>query len=365
MVSGRVFACSLLVLVASITGCKRDLGDCNLDGTTEDGSTIPGPAAFDTVYRITDGQPMYEGQAIVQSTCGDGSFCHSPAASGQDRIGTPAGLNFDISLVCTDDVSTCQTNPPYDDRVRRFEGNQGTIRSWAEGMIQEVRAGAMPPGEAGRRVRDNTPWLREDGSELPSIESDEAKEILRNWLACGSPAIGRTEPAPTEAEQLQPCGSETEELICVYSGPSGDLPDPTWRDIYWTIMFTECVACHGPVNSNTDQNPNNPLGGQIPGGASPAGLAVLDLTGSDVNDTTNWPDESYDVVVDVSTSTAGPCAGAGFVIESGENSEDSIMIEKMRGIQTCGGPMPLSGNLLPAPLVDVVADWAAIGAPLD
>jgi len=363
MLVGRLLACSLLVLATAMFGCKRDLGECNLTGTTPDGTPIDGPAAFDVAYRINDGMPMYEGQALVQSTCGDGTFCHAPLATGSNRIGAPAGMNFDVSLVCTGDVAGCQTNPPYSDRVQRLNGDQGNIRNWAESMIQEMRAGAMPPGEAGQRVRNNIPWLRPDGSELPSIDSSEAQEIVRNWLACDAPAIGRSETPPTEADQLQPCGTSDEEVFCLYSGPAADLPDPNWSDIYWTIMFVQCVGCHGPANDNVDMNPDNPLSGEIPGGASSAALAVLDLTGSDTTDTTNWPEDSYPAVVDASASTAGSCAGQGFVVEA-SNSEDSIMVEKMRGMQTCGGQMPV-GGLLPQPLVDVVAEWVDLGAPLD
>ncbi len=43
-----------------------------------------------------------------------------------------------------------------------------------------------------------------------------------------------------------------------------------------------------PANTNTDQNPDNPFDGQIPGGASVTALAALDLTGVDAMDTTNW-----------------------------------------------------------------------------
>jgi hypothetical protein len=278
-------------------------------------------------------------------------------------------MNFDVSLVCNGDLAGCQTNPPYDDRVQRLSGEQDNIRYWAEGMIQEMRAGAMPPGEAGRRVRNPAKWVRADeryvqsnDTTLPSIESSEGREIVRNWLACDAPAIGRTEPAPTQGDQLQDCTGADEDVICVYSGPAADI-DPTWRDIYWNVMFTQCVSCHGPANDNTDSNPENPLGGEIPGGANAAALAVLNLTGPDTTDTTNWPDDSYAAVVDVSASTAGACAGLGFVVEA-SNADDSIMIEKMRGVQTCGDQMPLTG-LLPQPLVDIVAQWADLGAPLD
>ncbi len=363
MICGRLLACSLLLFATLIFGCRRDLGECNLNGTTPDGTPIDGPAAFDVAYRLTDGMPMYEGQALVQSTCGNGSFCHAPLATGSNRFGAPAGMNFDLSLVCTGDVAGCQTNPPYDDRVQRLNGDQNNIRDWAEGMIQEIRAGAMPPGEAGQRVRSNVPWLRPDRSKLPSIDSSDGQEIVRNWLACDAPAIGRSETPPTEADQLQPCATSDDEVICVYSGPPADLPDPNWSDIYFTIMFTECVRCHGPANDNIDVNPDNPLGGEIPGGANPTALAVLNLAGSDPTDTTNWPEDSYPAVVNASASTAGSCAGQGLVVEA-SNSEDSIMVQKMYGVQTCGDQMPTVG-LLAQPLVDVVAEWVDLGAPLD
>lgn len=369
---GRILACAFVVLVTSVTGCKRDLGECNLDGQTPEGRPIEGPAAFDIAYRLTDGLPMYEGQALVQSTCGDGTFCHAPAAVGADRIGVPATLDFDVALACTDEADdpTCmqpidgceggQTDTAYCDRLARLNHNQGTIRNWAEGMIQEIRAGAMPPGEAGRRVRNTTPWIRNsNGFELPPIESEEAQEIVRNWLACSAPAIARTEAPPSEELQLEPCQSVDEE-ICIYGGPQGELPEPVWSEIYESIMFTRCVSCHGPLNDNVDQNPNNPLGGEIPGGASPAALAILDLTGTSDTDTSNWASESHGAIVDVSASSAGPCAGQGILVVSG-NSEDSVMIQKMRGIQTCGGQMPL-GGLISESLIRVVEEWVDDGA---
>lgn len=364
----------LLGLALTAAGCKRDLGECNLDGLTPEGRPIEGPAAFDIAYRITDGLPMYEGQALVQTSCGDGAFCHASAATGASRIGVPAGLNFDVALACVDEtndpscaqpLAACdgQTDTTYCQRLDRLRGDQGTIRNWAEGMVQEMRLGAMPPGEAGRRVRNTTPWLRKlDGSELPSIESEEGEEIVRNWLACQAPVIARTETAPSEDLELEPCPS-IEAETCIYAGPGEPLPEPTWSDIYWSVVFSNCVVCHGPANDNVDDNPDNPLGGDIPGGANALGLAVLDLTGSDTTDTTNWAAESWSAIVNVSASTAGPCAGQGILVIPND-SADSIMIEKMRGQQSCGDQMPLTG-LIPQPLVDVVAEWVDLGAPND
>ncbi|UCF47292.1 MAG: hypothetical protein JSU89_08930 [Myxococcales bacterium] len=369
MLSGRALACSLLILLTSVVGCKRDLGDCNLDGQTPDGVPIDGPAAFDIAYRITDGLPMYEGQALVQSTCGDGAFCHSPAAVGADRIGVPAQLDFDVGLACNEAADAACASPPsceggqtdtYCQRLRRLHGNQSNIRDWAEGMIQEMRASAMPPGEAGRRVRNSTPWLREsDGSELPPIESGEAREIVRNWLACQAPVVARTEIPPSVQEELQPCPSVDDE-ICIYTGPQGELPEPAWSEIYWSIMFTTCVGCHGPSNNNVDQNPNNPLGGDIPGGASAPALEALNLTGSDTTDTTDWASESWSAVVNVSAYTGGVCAAQGTLVIPND-SPNSLMIEKMRDTQVCGTVMPPTGSIAGS-LIQVVEDWIDMGA---
>lgn len=376
MLGSRILAWSLLVLMASfsatsILGCKRDLGECNLDGETADGRPIDGPAAFDIAYRATDGLPMYEGQALVQSTCGDGAFCHAPAAVGADRIGVPAGLNFDVDLACTDasqdpscaqPIESCdggQTDTPYCRRLKGLDDNQNQVRNWAEGMIQEMRQGAMPPGEAGRRARDNTPWLRKsDGSELPPIESGEAQEIVRNWLACQAPVIARTEIPPSTALELEPCNSVDDE-ICIYNGPQGGLPEPRWSEIYWSIMFSECVVCHGPANGNMDQNPNR-LGEGIPGGLSAPGLAALDLTGADTADTSNWPIDSHSAVAGALASLQGQCTGQGTLVVPFD-SDGSIMVQKMRGTQTCGDEMP-PGQTISQALVEIVADWVDMGA---
>jgi len=358
--------------ISNLVGCKRDLGECNLEGQTPDGFPIDGPAAFDIAYRETDGLPMYEGQAIVQSSCGDGAFCHAPAAVGGDRFGTPSGLNFDLELACTDasqdptcipPIQSCeggQTSTPYCQRLTGLRNNQNQVRNWAEGMIQEIRSGAMPPGAVGRSVRNTVPWVREsNGGPLPPIDSSEGQEIVRNWLACEAPAIARTEAPPSAALELQPCQSVDDE-ICVYSGP-GVLPDPNWSDIYFGIMFTDCVICHGPANDNTDQNPNNSLDGNIPGGASPAGLAALNMTGADTADTTNWPAESWSAVVDALAADPGDCAGQGTLVIPFD-PDGSIMIQKMRNVQTCGGQMPLVGGLLSEPRIQVVEEWINQGA---
>jgi len=379
MLRGCLLAYFIPVLIvgvaATLAGCKRDLGECNLYGVSPDGTSISGPAAFDIAYRVPDGLPMYEGQALVQSTCGNGQLCHSPAAVGADRVGVPAGLNFDVALACTGEVQdpTCarplpscadgQNDSDYCQRLRRLQSNDDQIINWAEGMIQQIRAGAMPPGRAGRDAAAPQQWTRKsDGTVLPSIDSSDGQEIVRNWLACEAPVIARTELPPSADLELQPCESVDDE-ICIYNGPRADLPDPKWSDLYWSLIFQQCVLCHGPANSNMDQNPNNPFNGGIPGGASQPGLAALNLTGSDTMDTTNWPTDSYPAVVNALTADPGACAGKGTIVIPNEPA-NSILVQKISATQTCGDSMPI-GGAVGEPLIQVVEAWINLGAPND
>ena len=167
---------------------------------------------------------------------------------------------------------------------------------------------------------------------------DAKLEAVRQWIDDGAP-IGST------------------------GGTGGSLPEPKWSEIYWNIVFTECVVCHGPPNDNTDQNPNNPFGGAIPGGASPEALLALNLTGVDLTDTTSWALDAHSAVVNASTSATGVCAGQGLLVIPFE-SENSIMPQKMRGTQSCGLQMPPDVPIAQS-LVEVVEEWVDLGAAND
>lgn len=354
--------CFLIIAVASlgsIAGCNRDLGECNLDGVTEEGTPIPGPAAFDLAFRETDGLPMYEGQALVQTSCGQGLFCHTPAAEGAARFGVPAGLNFDVDLACPEPSEAVECA----DSLQRLTDNRNKLRTWSGPSIQEIRAGTMPPGAAGRQVRDTRVWLRADGTPLPEIDTSEGRDVVRNWLACAAPVVGRTEQPPTASQELTPCDSIDGET-CIYGGPgSGSLPDPMWSSIYFSLIFESCLSCHAPANANDDANPDNPFGGTIPGGASAEGLAALDLSGTDPTDTTNWAMESHVAVFDVLASPLGDCEGQGTLVIP-MDAEGSLMIQKLRAVQTCGDEMPPVGGsqTISSSVIEIVANWIDMGA---
>ncbi|KPK16001.1 MAG: hypothetical protein AMJ62_07385 [Myxococcales bacterium SG8_38] len=382
MLPRRLLVCAILPIACLASGCNdRDLGECNLGSLEGDEDGLPGPKAFDLVYNSIDGRPMFEGQALVQASCGNGSFCHAPSAVGAGRIGVPAGLDFDVQLACTDpsvdptcaNLQPCEgagAQSPYCERLERLQSNRDTTASWGGDIMNEIRDGTMPPGAAGEQVQNDTPWIRPNLTELPRLDTKEGRDIVRNWLACGAPVVARTEIAPTPQNELAPCQS-LEDEVCVYSGPQGDLPDPTWSSIYWSLIFTQCVTCHGPANSNLnsdDPNPANPLEtGTIPGGASPQGFAALDLTGSDPADTSNWPSESHGALVDVPASAAGACEGPGVINVIPTDGPGSLMIQKMRAEQTCGREMPLGSGTqtISNAVIAVVEQWINAGAPND
>lgn len=374
-----------LLAVLALTACKRDTGECNAQGLTPDGRPIEGPAAFDIAYRSTDGLPMYEGQAIVQSSCGNAQFCHANAAERENRFGVPKGYDFDVSLACNslldpscEDLEVCDDDNPSEfcQRLERLDDNRARCANEAGLMIAEIRRDYMPPGKAGDAVQDRTAWLQGPrasspassgpGTELPNIDSSEGQDIVRNWLACKAPVIGRTEPAPTVELELKPCDNSVDEannVNCVFLGPPAEIPDPEWSSIYYSLVFTQCLSCHAPLNGNQDANPLNPLGGTIPGGADDNALMVLDLSGSDTSDTSNWPSESHAAVVDAMASAGGDCAGKVLVVPN--DVEASLLVDKLRGTQDCGEVMPPNPDNLPSiisPVVEAVEEWINLGA---
>jgi hypothetical protein len=384
-----VFA-GLLAAVA-LAGCKRDTGECNLTGSTPDGRPVEGPAAFDIAYRSDNGLPMYEGQAIIQSSCGDGQFCHSSGAEGENRRGVPKGYDFDVFLAdvaCDPDgdpgceneeINVCGEGDTSDfcTELERLDDSRARCANEAGLMIAEIRRGYMPPGAAGEAVQNRTTWLQGPrasdptssgpGTPLPSLDSSDGQEIVRNWLACRAPVVGRTEPAPTPDLELKPCDQSEDEangVNCVFAGPLGQIPDPTWSSIYASLIFTQCLSCHAPLNGNQDLNPDNPIGGTIPGGADDAALAVLDMSGSDSNDTSNWAFESHAAVVDALASAEGECFGQGTLVIPNDPA-GSILLQKIKAEQTCGDEMPpVDGErTIITPTIDAVEEWINSGAP--
>lgn len=168
----------LLLTPLILFGCTVDLGECNE------------PASRRVVYDAS-GAPAYEGQALLATSCGNASFCHSSGATSANRFGATTGLDFDL-YVATTGEGAAETET---ERLRRAQAN---VVEWSDDIFCEVDEKRMPPfGESTLVAHADTPRFRDEaGERLPFVDSFEGIDILRNWLACGAPVVERTTPRP-------------------------------------------------------------------------------------------------------------------------------------------------------------------------
>lgn len=173
----------LLVVAMWAGGCGPDLGECDEE------------AARRVVYD-EDGLPAYEGQALLQVSCGNGAFCHSERATGAARFGAPRDVSFDMNLAAASDA-------PAEAAVARLGAGQQDVIDYRDEIYCTVDDGTMPPwGDATVTVHENVPRyarVAADGSRtrLPHVDTFEGLDILRTWLACGAPVVERTEGTGT------------------------------------------------------------------------------------------------------------------------------------------------------------------------
>src|SRR5690606_32423838 len=182
------------------------------------------------------------------ASCGGGGFCHADTvATPADRFGAPHGLGFDVRIAST----TIEVEPEATDRLDR---NQINLSANRRSVWAQVSGGHMPPrGAAGEAYHAATAGLFYDGENLaftrfdaagepigplPSIDTDEGKEIFRNWLAAGVPVVERTQPRVDRQPNTIGYTVAVCERTCV---------DPTWESIYHQIIRPSCALsrCHG------------------------------------------------------------------------------------------------------------------------
>ncbi len=171
IVSAPMGARAWMVFAAlSAGGCAVDPGGCDELAARE-------------VYYDEEGFPAYAGQALLEVSCGQARYCHATDIPAEARFGVPVGLELDVGIAV--DASEL----PRLAHARRVAWNlRGEI-------LHQVDVGAMPPGPpsgdealAGApryRTRIGTP--EEHG--LPAIDDPAAREMLRNWLACGAHVV--------------------------------------------------------------------------------------------------------------------------------------------------------------------------------
>jgi hypothetical protein len=308
-------------VVLALTGCAPSVGtQCDEN------------AARTPYYRDGDGIPAYTGQAIMLAYCG---FCHNDPGA----FGVPQGLEFDATLVtATGEEGIAQ--------ARRLLARQATIHRHRDLIYQQVVGGHMPP----RGFTDPAgTWTDEGGNPLPGIRDPRAHEMLRNWLACGSPVVERTSPVAmpcrdnTECVVTQVC---TEMNQCLGVGDvvpargtvDCDAPEATWNWIYACVFTRACAgaACH--------------IGG------SAGGYAMPDAATGYANTVGRGPGAS-----------SPSCTGAPSYVIAGD-PDGSLLIHKLEGMDSMGAPvcgtrMPLTGSPLDPATMRLIRDWIRMGAP--
>ncbi|MBX3246426.1 MAG: hypothetical protein KF901_04515 [Myxococcales bacterium] len=356
-----LLALAPLVLV---TGCRPDLGECNENAARQ--------VVFLGGSGIDDGLPLYAGQAMTQLHCGNGGFCHSPAATGAGRAGAPAGLDFDVALACPPDApccteasceayarTSCNSRPEGERaacqmetfetqmaRVRRasarLAANQEVVFRYRHDILRTLRDGSMPPGAAGQSVRPSVDYYREfDGASftnpLPEADTPEGREIIRNWLACGSPVLEASRNPGAMDQPGARCMAEDGEVgLCAFRAGAIEPPDPTWNSIYDRIVRPLCLDCH---------RPGNPFFGP--------GEQELD-----------YSDRMGALTAMLNVAAEGSaCADDGDLLISPGSPMDSVFYTKMTSTPTCGDIMPLGRETgLPDEVLAPIRQWITAGA---
>lgn len=316
-----------LFATAALSGCPAQVGDeCDLD------------AAREVVY-AADGTPAYAGQALLLSSCGASSYCHTQT-EGAQRFGAPADLVFDLLL--TDGA------PDAEAAQRRLRRAQTSAYRHRDLVFNSVVSGAMPPAgrtpvpdlrEASDAWRRYASAMDTTGTPLPHAQSAEGEEILRNWLACGSPVVEAT----VEGD-LPPCESNADCAITNVCDtdlgtcqPVGDIVaprptalEPTWTSIFSNVIRPTCatVGCHQGASA----------------------FNMLDL--------------SDRTMAYTALTTRDASAGCGMApyVTAGDPTM-SVLIDKLQPVPSCGGRMPPSG--LNTETVAVITEWVMRGAMND
>lgn len=253
----------LALLLAS--GCRGlSLAPCEAaDGGHPDGEAVPvepvcssgcDEAAARTVVYDAAGHALYAGQALLFDGCaGGGGLCH--AAQAVDRVGAPAGLDYDVFPVRVPSEMGVGNEP----ELVRLGALQRRIVAEREAIWSVVLDGSMPPGALGAETERHTfGWVTDPADvtadvPLPSITTGAGRAILRNWLACRAPMVERWAPVTTpECSDDATCASAVcDGGICQAVGATVDRLvrpiDATWTSIHAQVVTPSCLGsrCHG------------------------------------------------------------------------------------------------------------------------
>jgi len=167
------------------------------------------------------------------ASCGGANLCHGADAVGERRRGVPVGLELDVRLAST-------TSEADDAELARLRRGRDLVVQHAGSILRTLDLGAMPPA-AIEPDELSASYLSASGAPLPPIRSPEAREVLRNWLACGAPVVERTSAHPEGAPRV---------VV-----PRADVPpiQPTWASIFRDVLVARRCGnryCHGDATSD-------------------------------------------------------------------------------------------------------------------
>lgn len=309
-----------VLLALGLGACSPSVGD----SCDEDAARTP-------YYRTSDGAPAYPGQALLLENC---ASCHNDPGA----YGAPAGMELDAALVTSGGDDGIQ-------QARKLLARQATIHRQRDLIHGSVVSGAMPP--PGYAVTSSN-YENAAGVELPTLDTEEGREMLRNWLACDSPVVERTAPlaqacsAPSDCVVTNFCDSATSQCVGVgdvvpaRGSVDCNTPEANWPWIYNCVMVDSCAgaACH--------------IGGAA------GGLAMDTM------------ESAFDALVGVGP---GPmtlsCAGEEDYVVPNE-PDVSLLVHKIEGMDETGAPacgqrMPI-GPELPAEEIEAIRMWIMDGA---
>jgi hypothetical protein len=298
----------VFVMSLGVVACGPDLGNCDMKAATK--------------VVFLGGTPYVEGQALVYQSCA-GSTCHASAAVGAGRTGAPHGLNFDVQPLT-------KSSSAKDLEILRSGINK--VRGEADELWSVIDSGEMPPGKAGDRP--DLPWFADAAGTmdamLTGLDLAEARDKVRNWLACQAPIVAATTDSPyaSQAKSMQ--------LGSVMSAGVTTIKGTTFQSIYDNVLIT-CVACHGATSPYKNQALN----------FSTKDAAYMSLVGKSAF-----------------AGTDAQCSGRTLVTKG--DCMTSLLYQKLTlakgSAELCGEPMPLTGPKISDEAQKAVCDWITAGA---
>jgi hypothetical protein len=221
------------IFVSCLAGSCVDIGPC--EGPLEGRDTV-----------IVNNTIVYGGQAIVNKACATG--CHLSTATGADRHGAPAGLDFDLMPIEEENAAGTTKSGKRtivkltSAQLAGLRTRQRKIVELRDSLWQQVDDGLMPPGGLLDSVMSTIFASSEkrpckSGNAYSELNGTATREVLRNWLACGAPFV---ETNGTKLDKSSAAGKAGDQyLACARDSAAAVTLESLFKS-----TFSECGGCH-------------------------------------------------------------------------------------------------------------------------